>query len=98
MKRTILSMLFLASLFSCENDSKSSIQTTSVVLANQSVTQVLIKEQSGFENVELFSLITLDDVLAGSPNFVFGGSSDGSGLLKNADGTFTFLVNHEDNF
>ena len=98
MKRIILPMLFLASLISCENDAKSSSETTSAVLANQSATPVLLKKQAGFENLELFSLIASDDVLAGSPNFVFGGSADGSGLLKNADGTFTFLVNHEDNF
>ncbi|MFE3871793.1 hypothetical protein ACFX5F_11230 [Flavobacterium sp. ZS1P70] len=48
--------------------------------------------------MELFSLITSDDVLAGSPNYIFGGSADGSRLLKNEDGTFTFLVNQEDNF
>lgn len=98
MKRIIFPMLFLASLISCENDVKSSNKTTSVVLANQSATPVLLKKQTGFENLELFSLIASDDVLAGSPNFVFGGSADGSGLLKNADETFTFLVNHEDNF
>ncbi|MFV5684472.1 hypothetical protein ACM55I_03410 [Flavobacterium sp. GB2R13] len=98
MKRIILPMLFLASLISCENDAKSSKETTDVVLANQSVTPVLLKKQAGFESLELFSLITSDDVLAGSPNYVFGGSADGSGLLKNSDGTFTFLVNQEDNF
>ena len=74
------------------------IKLQSVVLANHSATPILLKKQAGFENLELFSLIGSDDVLAGSPNFVFGGSADGTGLLKNADGTFTFLVNHEDNF
>ena len=57
MKRIILPMLFLASLISCENDAKSSNETTSVVLANQSATPVLLKKQAGFENLELFSLI-----------------------------------------
>ena len=98
MKRIILPMLFLASLISCENDAKFSNETTDVVLANQSLTPVLLKKQAGFESLELFSLIGSDDVLAGSPNYVFGGSADGSGLLKNSDGTFTFLVNQEDNF
>jgi hypothetical protein len=35
------------------------------------VTPVLLKKQAGFESLELFSLIASDDVLAGSPNFVF---------------------------
>jgi hypothetical protein len=31
----------------------------------------VIEKTSGFESLELFSLIASDDVLAGSPNFVF---------------------------
>lgn len=96
MKKIILPLLLLTSLLSCNNDTTAT--KTDVVLASQSVTPVLLKKQAGFENLELFSLITSDDVLPASPNFVFGGSADGSGLLKNADGTFTFLVNNEDNF
>lgn len=101
MKKTILPMLFLATLISCDNSDKSDTNTgakTDVVLSNQSVTPVLLKKQAGFENLELFSLLTSDDVLPESPSYVFGGSADGSGLLKNSDGTFTFLVNNEDNF
>jgi hypothetical protein len=100
MKKIILSMLALASLVSCNNDKneeENPINST-VLTKNQSATPVLLKRQAGFEKLELFSLIGSDDVLADSPNFVFGGSADGSGLLKNTDGTFTFLVNHEDNF
>ncbi len=48
--------------------------------------------------LEIYSLVGSDDALAGSPGFVFGGSADGAGLLKNDDGTYTYLVNHEDNF
>lgn len=94
MKKIILGLLLSTAFFSCENDKSGS----EVVLADQSETPVLVKKKEGFENLELFSLITSDDVLSQTPNFVFGGSADGSGLLKNADGTFTFLVNHEDNF
>ncbi len=93
-------MLFLATLISCDNNDKSTepAATSDVVLSNRSVTPVLLKKQAGFENLELYSLLTSDDVLPESPSYVFGGSADGSGLLKNSDGTFTFLVNNEDNF
>jgi hypothetical protein len=101
MKKIVFPMLFLATLISCENIGKSGEETasnTDVVLADQSVTPVLLKKMTGFENLKLYSLLTSDDVLAQSPSYVFGGSADGSGLLKNTDGTFTFLVNNEDNF
>lgn len=93
-------MFAVASLVSCIDDKigGGSQMDSSVLLKDQSVTPVLLKKQSGFEKLELFSLISSDDVLADSPNYVFGGSADGSGLLKNTDGTFTFLVNQEDNF
>ena len=101
MKRIILPLVILGSLItSCNNnDSKDETETpTSVVLKDQSVTPSLLKAQAGFESLKIYSLFSSDDVFPDSPKFVFGGSADGSGLLKNTDGTFTFLVNNEDNF
>lgn len=65
-------------------------------LANHSATPALVKGLP--TGVQAYSLIGSDDRLAASPNFVFGGSADGAGLLRNADGTYTILLNHEDNF
>jgi len=80
-----------------DDDAPTGISTvTDVVLANHSTTPALIKNLPA--GVTAYSLIGSDDVLSGSPTFVFGGSADGAGLLKNADGSFTLLVNHEDNF
>ncbi len=83
----------------CTNEEKTTAPpTTAVVLQNHSATPAFVKKLAGFEGLEVFSLIGSDDKLAESPNYVFTGSADGAGLLKNADGTFTMLVNHEDNF
>ncbi len=67
-----------------------------VALTNKSVTPSLIK--SLVSGVDIYSVISSDDVLPESPGFVFGGSADGLGLIRNADGTFMVLTNHEDNF
>lgn len=48
--------------------------------------------------VSVYTLLSSDDTLPESPNFIFGGSADGAGLIKNSDGTFTYLVNNEDNW
>jgi hypothetical protein len=86
--------LFVAA---CSDDNSTDVKpVTPVTLKNQSVTPALIK--SLVSGVEVFSLVSSDDVLAGSPNFRFGGSADGAGLIKNTDGSFTVLTNHEDNF
>ena len=80
----------------CTDDNATSVAPNPVVIANRSVTPVLAK--SLVAGVEIFSLVGSDDVLANTPTFVFGGSADGTGLIRNSNGTFTALVNHEDNF
>jgi hypothetical protein len=79
-----------------DDDLVSPDEVSRVVLTNRSVTPALVR--SLVTGVDIYSLVGSDDVLPNSPSFRFGGSADGSGLLKNADGTFTALVNHEDNF
>ncbi len=89
--------LLCAAVLGCsDDDGMTGTQTPPLALTNRSVTPALLKSLTS--GVEIFSLISSDDVLPESPNFVFGGSADGAGLLKNADGTFTLLTNHEDNF
>ncbi|QHV97754.1 hypothetical protein [Spirosoma endbachense] len=91
-------LLVLFALAACNNEENPSITTSEVVLKNQSVTPVLAKKQAGFESLEIFSLISSDDKLDQSPGYIFGGSADGTGILKNTDGTYMMLVNNEDNF
>jgi hypothetical protein len=78
------------------DDATAAPQVPAVALKDQSVTPSLITPL--VQGVEVYSLISSDDVIAGSPGFVFGGSADGSGFIRNTDGTFTLLTNHEDNF
>jgi hypothetical protein len=86
-----------ALLAGCGSDDATSVaQIPATPLKNQSVTPALVS--SLVSGVEVYSLISSDDVIAGSPGFVFGGSADGAGFLRNTDGTFTLLTNHEDNF
>jgi hypothetical protein len=104
--RSVSSRIALAAslgvlLAACADDSDGGIVTPGpsvrpVALRNQSVTPALLK--SLVPGVEIFSLVSSDDQLAGSPDFRFGGSADGAGLIRNPDGTFTLLTNHEDNF
>ncbi len=101
-KLPVFSALSLAALLviaACKNEEDGPvIPSTDVVLKSHSVTPVLLKTQPGFEAVQTYALISSDDSLAASPSYRLGGAVDGSGLLKNADGTFTLLVNNEDNF
>ena len=82
-----LPALALLALLSACNDSDSaneSTPTSEVQLKSYSVNPALVKPLSGFESLEILPLISSDDVLPESPNFIFGAQPDGSGLLKNA--------------
>ena len=95
---TVVAGALVLVLSGCSDDGDDVVggQSTAIALSNRSVTPNLVK--SLIAGVEIFSVISSDDVLPASPGFVFGGSADGAGLLKNTDGTFTLLTNHEDNF
>jgi Bacterial protein of unknown function (DUF839) len=67
-----------------------------MVFTNRSATPALVKNV--MPGVEVYTLLSSDDTLSKSPAYVFGGSADGAGLLRNADATYTLLVNNEDNW
>lgn len=96
---SILSIAMISMMISCNSDDNTSNEEgNSVELKNYSVTPAFIKPMSGFTSLQTFALFSSEDTFTESPGYVFGGSADGSGLFKNNDGTFTFLVNNEDNF
>ncbi|MGL5889406.1 MAG: T9SS type A sorting domain-containing protein [Bacteroidia bacterium] len=68
-------------------------------LQQHSVTPPLVTlNTTAFPSTQVYSLIGSRDSLVASPGYRFGGSADGAGVLRNNDGTFTIVVNHEDNF
>ncbi len=72
-------------------------QGSGIVFKDHSTEPALLKKLSGFEDVAVYPLISSTDKLPGSPDYTFGGSADGSGLIKTADG-YALLVNNEDNY
>lgn len=64
-----------------------------------SVTPSLVKvNQTAFANVNTHGIISSDDYIENSPEFVFGGSADGAGIVRDGNGNYIYVVNHEDNF
>ncbi len=70
-------------------------KSNSVVLANHSITPNFLKLKPGFKNLDVYTLLSSEDVLEQSPNFVYGSMADGAGLIKNENGTFTLINNIE---
>ncbi|MBP9792588.1 MAG: hypothetical protein KBC56_01155 [Flavobacterium sp.] len=98
----ILSIAMITTIISCSSDDNATTpiigSTNPVQLKNHSITPVLIHPTADFSSLKTFALFSSEDTFMETPEYVFGGSADGSGLFKNCDNTYTFLVNNEDNF
>jgi hypothetical protein len=87
-------LLLLASVFGLSAGAMAQVN-----LQHHSHTPTLVNvNTSNFPTVVAKSLISSADTLAQTPSYRFGGSADGSGILRNSDSTFFLIVNHEDNF
>ena len=83
------------SLVSCDKDEDNKSVST-VEFKNRSVTPALAKTFSEFSGVDIYTLISSEDVIANSGNMVYGGAPDGQGFIDNPDGSgFIMLNNHE---
>ncbi|MBE7660830.1 alkaline phosphatase PhoX [Tenacibaculum finnmarkense] len=60
-----------------------------------SKTPNFLKVTSDFVGLKITPILSSEDVIPNSPNFVYGSMADGSGLLPEVDGTFTLINNIE---
>ncbi|MBL6448788.1 phosphatase [Fulvivirga sp. 29W222] len=95
MKRNLLVLALVSSLFCACGDDDVTSPANPVVLQNHSKTPHMLELKPEFSDVEIFTLISSEDKLSESPDFVYGSMADGAGLLKNSDGTFTLINNIE---
>lgn len=97
MRKIILPFCLVASLFSCNKDAQNEVvENSKVVLKNYSVNESLMKALPGFESLEIYPLISSDDKLPESPNFVFGAQPDGASFIKNPSGSGYILINNHE--
>ncbi|MBF03942.1 MAG: phosphatase [Flavobacterium sp.] len=99
MKTNFKSIFLLAlsiTVVSCNDDDTKEVETQeSVTLKNHSQTPAYLAKKAGFENLEVYSLLSSEDQLSESPNFVYGSMADGMGLMKLSDGTYSLINNIE---
>ncbi|AUS07379.1 phosphatase [Tamlana carrageenivorans] len=57
-----------------------------------------LKVESAFTSIEVTPILSSEDVLESTPDFVYGSMADGAGLLAENDGTFTLINNIEADF
>ena len=97
--KVLFILLFCVAIVSCnKNDDETTTEVNPVSFANHSKTPVFMSKKAGFENLEIYSMLSSEDKLSETPNFVYGSMADGMGLMKNSDGTFTLINNIEADF
>jgi hypothetical protein len=82
----------------CNEDKNNEVDTpvAELELNDYSVNPSLVKTLAGFERVKVNTLISSDDKLPASPNFVYGAQPDGAGILKDPDSDgYLMITNHE---
>src|ERR1700750_957544 len=99
--KTIGALFFAAMAFQSCNDDNNDGQETNPVnqnikIENFSQEPAFVYGMTGFENLNITTLISSSDVLSGTPNFVFAGQPDGMGIMKDpsSDG-YLMITNHE---
>lgn len=60
-----------------------------------SKTPNLLKVSSAFSSITVKPILSSEDKIEDSPNFIYGSMADGAGLLAEDDGTFTLINNIE---
>ena len=80
----------------CSLKDHGDVPVDSSKLIDRSVNPSLIKSLPGFEDLKITTLISSDDKLADSPDFIYGAQPDGGAFMKNPDGEgFVMINNHE---
>ncbi len=76
-------------------DTTTTLTNSDLILKDHSVTKSYLAKQAGFSNIQITTLLSSEDKLAGSPDFVYGSMTDGLGLMKQEDGTYSLINNIE---
>lgn len=86
------------SLMACQKDDspKENPVNQEIDFSSHSSVPAFVFPMSGFESMQISTLISSSDVLPQSPSFVYGAQPDGAGLMKDPNGDgYIMITNHE---
>lgn len=69
--------------------------TDASIYLGVSKTPNFLKVTSSFVGLKITPILSSEDIIPNSPDFVYGSMADGAGLLPETDGTFTLINNIE---
>lgn len=94
--QSVAALTMIATILASCSSSNDTTPTNPVVIKDYSTNPSLVTTLDGFSSLKINTLISSDDKLSESPNFIFGAQPDGAGLMKNPSGEgFILINNHE---
>ncbi|WP_298955788.1 alkaline phosphatase PhoX [uncultured Nonlabens sp.] len=95
-KSLIFAAAGMIALTACNDDDKQIInpQAENVELRAHSITPNFLKTTSDFSSVNVYPILSSEDQLTETPEFVYGSMADGLGLIYNADQQDYTLINN----
>ena len=99
MRKTLLAFTAASLIFlGCNKDDENST-TDRPEFKNRSNAESLLTIDPAFASISAYTLISSSDTIPGYTGFVYGGTPDGQGLLKNPDGSgYVMVTNHENSW
>ncbi|RZK11686.1 MAG: hypothetical protein EOO46_05950, partial [Flavobacterium sp.] len=96
-KSLALATALSISLMACQkDDSPSNTVNQQIDFTSHSSVPPFVYPMSGFESMQISTLISSSDILPQSPSFVYGAQPDGGGLMKDPNGDgYIMITNHE---
>lgn len=93
----LLGACMAISLVGCKDDKDQGkpIGGEQIELKAHSKTPNFLRLEPEFSGVKIYPILSSEDVLEGSPKFIYGSMADGNGLMRNGDGTFSLINNVE---
>jgi hypothetical protein len=97
MRKLLIAISVAALISSCnKNDDNNNVPVDKPEFKNRSKSPSFVEMFPDFAGVKTYTLISTEDTIAASPNFIYGGAPDGQGFLKNPDGSgYIMVTNHE---
>lgn len=93
---TLLSIAaFILTFAACNEDDTPQVTVNPVTFKNHSQSPSFFQKEGDFSGVNIYSILSSEDQLSETPDFVYGSMADGAGLMMNDDSTFTLINNIE---
>lgn len=94
---TLLGLAMATGMFfaSCDRTEDPDENESKVEFKAHSQSPNFLKLTSAFSSTNIYPILSSEDQLTESPDFVYGSMADGAGLMKNDDGGYTLINNIE---